>query len=160
MRILILMLLWPILEIAVFMAVGDEIGFFTAALLCLVAALFGGFLIQQQGLSTALTMQQALNRGEMPMATLFSGICLFLAGVLFIIPGFLSDIVAVFLLFPQIRLFLRGRAAHHFTPRNSGTGNPYHPDAGDIIDADFVEIKSEDLPPAPAPRLTRDDDTP
>lgn len=150
MRILILILLWPILEIAVFMAVGDEIGFFNAALLCLTAAILGGVLIQQQGLSTAIALQDAVNRGELPMAALFSGICLFLAGVLFIVPGFLSDIVAVFLLFPRIRLFLRGKAARHFeAPRR----RPYA-DQGDIIDADYVEVKSEDLPPR---QLGRDD---
>ena len=142
MRILILILLWPVLEIAVFMAVGDEIGFFNAFLLCFASAILGGVLVQQQGLKTALAIQDSLNRGVMPMDEIFTAICLFLAGILLILPGFISDGLAVLLLIPQARKLLREKAGRHLdgAPGSAQT---------DVIDAEFIEIKSEEIREAP-----------
>ncbi len=160
MIILIFMLLLPILEIAVFIAVGDEIGFFNAILLCIGAALLGGFLVQQQGLKTAGSIQDSLNRGEMPMQDIFAGICQFMAGILLIVPGFLTDILALILLVPWTRTLLRAAMARYFVGepviiRSGQTYGRAHGQTrnGDIIDAEYVEVSATEIKDEEPPRL-------
>lgn len=149
----VFLLALPFLEIALFIAIGDEIGFFNAVLLCMASVLVGGFLVRQQGLKTARSLQDSLNRGEMPVAEMFAGICMFMAGILFIIPGFLTDMMAVLLLIPPIRAQLGRYLGRYFIgePVIMRGGRPQERNA-DIIDAEFVEVSSEEIRDEP-PRL-------
>lgn len=160
MIILIFMLLLPILEIAVFIAVGDEIGFFNAILLCAGAAFLGCFLVQQQGLKTAGSIQDSLNRGEMPMQDIFAGICQFMAGILLIVPGFLTDILALVLLIPWTRTLLRIAMARYFIGEpviirpGQSRGTPYgQAREADVIDAEYVEVSATEIRDDEPPRL-------
>ena len=72
-------------------------------LLLAASALFGLYLARSHGLAVFFRANQALERGESPHAEILDGIVLFLCGIVFIIPGFLSDILVLPLLVPALR---------------------------------------------------------
>jgi len=134
------------LEIAVFIVVGSHIGVLKTILLCALAAILGGAMVQSQGFSTLTKLQKSLDQGLMPVNEMFDGICLLMAGFLFILPGFVSDVIGFALLIPQVRHYLRD-----FLVRRYGMkGGDYDPDTG-VIEGEFVRIRDdEDLIPPPA----------
>jgi len=109
---MILFLLVPVAEIAVFIQVGSRIGAGMTVLLVVVSAVAGVWLVRRQGLATATRVQAMVARGESPALGMLEGLALLAAGVLLVIPGFLTDIAAFVLLIPPlrrgiIRLYLR-----------------------------------------------------
>ena len=112
MVILILMLLVPIAEIATFVWVGSRIGVGMTLLLVVVGIVVGLWMVRMQGFATAGRVQAMIARGESPAQGMLEGLALLAAGVLFLVPGFLTDIAALLLLIPPlrrwvIRLYLR-----------------------------------------------------
>ena len=108
----ILMLLVPIAEIATFVWVGSRIGVGMTLLLVVVGIVVGLWLVRMQGFATAGRVQAMIARGESPAQGMLEGLTLLAAGVLFLVPGFLTDIAALLLLIPPlrrwvIRLYLR-----------------------------------------------------
>ncbi|MCF5071571.1 membrane protein FxsA, partial [Pseudomonas syringae] len=87
---LLLFLLFPVLELFVFVKVAGSIGFFPALLLVILGSMFGVFVLRVAGLATALRARESLNRGELPAQTMLEGLMLALAGGLLILPGFIS----------------------------------------------------------------------
>ena len=128
---MILFLLVPVAEIAVFVQVGSRIGAGMTVLLVVVSAVVGVWLVRRQGLATATRVQAMVARGESPALGMLEGLALLAAGVLLVIPGFLTDIAAFVLLIPPLRrgiiwLYLRrarleGSVPHH-TPETEKPG--------------------------------------
>ena len=96
----------PLLEIAVFILVGRAIGLFPTLALVILAALAGGLLLRQQGLSTLSRLRNNVNAGAIPGRTMFNAMLIGLAAILLVLPGFLSDVVALALLVPPVRGWL------------------------------------------------------
>ncbi|MEN8720733.1 MAG: FxsA family protein [Oceanococcaceae bacterium] len=95
---LILVLAWFFAEALVIGDVAERIGALWVFLLILVAAAAGLSLIQRSGWRTVMKLQQAMNQGDLPLPAVISGALGILAGLLLIMPGFLSDAVALSLL--------------------------------------------------------------
>lgn len=100
---LLLILLLPILEIVGFIQVGDWIGAGPTIGLLALSAVVGVLLVRHQGLASLSRAQAAAARGEAPIGTVLDGFCAVLAGVLLIIPGFLTDILGIILLIRPLR---------------------------------------------------------
>ncbi|MHB8742159.1 MAG: FxsA family protein [Sulfuricaulis sp.] len=110
--LILLLLLVPIAEIATFIWVGSRIGVGMTLLLVVASAIIGFRLVRRQGFATAVRVQAMITRGESPALGMLEGLALLAAGVLLVIPGFLTDIVGFILLIPPlrrgiIRLYLR-----------------------------------------------------
>lgn len=99
-------LLWPFAEIAAFIWVGGQIGIlFTLALIVLTA--FAGIaIVRWQGLGMVMDTRAMMARGEMPQKQFAEMMMIAIAGLLLIIPGFVSDIVGLTLLVPPVRSWL------------------------------------------------------
>lgn len=164
MPLLLWILLLPILEIVGFVVVGDWIGAGPTILLLLLSAVVGTLLVRRQGLATLAGAQGALGRGEAPGEALFAGFCTVVAGILLIVPGFLTDLVGLTLLVPPVRrglgYWLLSRLAGNGgfqvwtssmrTDGPAGTArDPFRPPPG-IIDGDYRDVTEQD--PA-TPRL-------
>lgn len=110
MRFLLLFLvIIPAFELWLLVKVADEIGaLFTIALL-FGAAIVGINIVRYQGVSTLMNMNQQLRAGQVPARAMAEGMMLGVAGVLFIIPGFGSDVLALLLLIPVLRRWLLNR---------------------------------------------------
>lgn len=100
---LLLILLLPILEIVGFIQVGDWIGAGPTIGLLALSAVVGVLLVRHQGLASLTRAQAAAARGEAPIGTVLDGFCAVLAGILLIIPGFLTDILGLALLIGPLR---------------------------------------------------------
>ncbi len=100
---LLLILLLPILEIVGFIQVGDWLGAGPTIGLLALSAVVGVLLVRHQGLASLTRAQAAAARGEAPIGTVLDGFCAVLAGILLIIPGFLTDLLGLALLIRPLR---------------------------------------------------------
>lgn len=118
------LLFMPVVEIAVFIQIGSRIGVGMTLFLVLVSAVFGVRLVRAQGFAAAARVQTMIAQGESPALGMLEGLALLVAGVLLLIPGFVTDLAAFALLIPSlrrriIRLCLRqvrrkGTVTHHY----------------------------------------------
>lgn len=162
MSLLWLFLLWPVLEIALFIKVGGALGILPTLLLIFGAGAVGVWLVRMQGLMVINDLRGRLGAMNDPSEPMAHGALIALAGFLFMVPGFLSDFVALTLLFPPVRRWLiRQMIRRANVVRTSGftasygfeTPDSYGRDRGrpTVIDAEFYEVDPDEprLPPRP-----------
>ncbi len=146
--ILILLIVTPIIEIAVFIQVGGLIGLWPTLLTIVLTALIGAALLRQQGLATLARAQQEMAAQRVPVRELFHGICLLFGGALLLTPGFVTDAVGFLLLVPGVRETL-GRRLWDYVSTHGGVhfgaagGARTRPD-GNIVEGDFYEVDPDD----------------
>lgn len=134
-----------VVEIFVLAAIIGEIGFFATLGLWFLSALIGGWLMQEQGINTLRRAQASFDRGVLPVDELFESLCLFAAGALFIMPGFVGDLFAFALLAPSFRNLLRSRGGKTFGLRDA----PQRPEEDGIIDGVYERVsdRAEQIAP-------------
>lgn len=119
----------PLIEIMLFITVGQHIGMFYTIALVIVTAILGTFLLQTQGLSTMTRAQKAMAEGRVPMDSVFDGMCLLIAGAFLLTPGFLTDSIGFLLFVPWFRrgigkfIFKRMMASGNVEFHGFGTGS-------------------------------------
>lgn len=138
----------PIAEIATFIVVGGAIGVLPTIALVLLAVFAGVNVIRWQGLQTLGRLQASLDAGGDPTGPLAHGALVFIAGVLLVIPGFLTDVVGLFLLVPAVRSALIRHGAARTTVRVSTFGRrtraPGPP--AETIEADYEVVDEGSRP--------------
>lgn len=107
--ILITLLAFPALEIAILFQLAHAIGAWVVLVLA-IPTLLGIVLLKGARFSFVAELLTAVQRGISPLHTLLSTGRLMLAGALFIFPGVISDLIAVFLLLPNLRSRRRARS--------------------------------------------------
>jgi UPF0716 protein FxsA len=115
--LLLLLLLLPFIELAVFIEVVGWVGLLPALGAIIAFGLVGTWLAQREGVGAWRRAQARLQAGEMPTNEVVNGILLFLAGVLLALPGFLSDILGLALLLPPVRALVRTLLFRRFERR-------------------------------------------
>jgi len=96
-------LLLPLVEIALFIVVGRAIGLMPTLGLVILAAVLGGLLLRQQGLGVVSRLRSNVSTGTIPGRTMFDAMLIGVAALFLVLPGFLSDVVALALLVPGVR---------------------------------------------------------
>ena len=104
--ILLSIVLLPLVEIALFIMVGQAIGLLPTLLLVIGAAIGGALLLRWQGLSVLSRMRTTMGQGQLPARAIADTMLIGVAGVLLFLPGFFTDIVALLLLVPAVRTAL------------------------------------------------------
>ena len=102
----VLLLVIPFLELWLLIKVGSAIGAFPTILLLILSGVLGIYLLRHQGLSTLAKFQRDMQAGQRPAQALLEGTMMLVGGLLFIIPGFFSDILGLILLLPPTRYLL------------------------------------------------------
>lgn len=133
----LLLIAWPIAEIATLVWVGGHLGVINTVGLVLLAAFGGLALFRYVGFGLLRRVQMELSAGRMPAGTLLEGLVVLVAGVLLILPGFLSDVLAFFLLFAPVRRLIITAIASRFTV--STTSSTRHPTTDGVVDLDEDE---------------------
>ena len=137
----LLLVAWPIAEIAALVWVGGYLGVLNTVGLVLLAAFGGLALFRYVGFGLLRRVQAELSGGRMPAGTLLEGFVVLVAGILLILPGFLSDVLAFLLLFAPIRrLIIAAIAARLTVSTVSSAGR--RPADDDVVDLDEGEWKS------------------
>lgn len=107
----------PLVEIALFVKVGGLIGVMPTILLVILAAVSGMAIIRRQGMQAFTRLDADLAAGGDPFGPVADRALVVVAGILLILPGFLSDAVALLLLVPPVRRALLRRGAASVTVR-------------------------------------------
>ena len=102
-------LLLPLAEIACFILVGRRIGLFPTLSLVVFSAVAGIVLMRVQGFGVLMRLRQAGQDGRAPGKEVLDAAMIVVAGILLLIPGFLTDIVGLALFLPPVRSFLWNR---------------------------------------------------
>lgn len=98
-----------VLELTVMIEVGSVIGALPTVGLLILTAVLGSSLVRSEGIKTLFNAQQKMQQGEMPGREVMGGMMLALAGLLLIIPGFVTDFFGILLLQPWLRNKLAGK---------------------------------------------------
>ena len=137
----------PLAEILVLVLVADQIGIAWTVLALVAGAALGVIVIRVLGAASLAELRDAVARREPPTGPLLRGACVLLAGMLLIVPGFLSDILALLLLVPPVRTTLLGALWRRNRQGPRGTGG------ATVIEGEYHEVPPERddarLPPRP-----------
>lgn len=110
-------LIIPIVEIALFLAIGRSIGVGPTILIVLVTAVAGSYLVARQGRQTWERLTSEFTEGTFPAKSLAHGAMILVAGALLLTPGFLTDAVGFVLLFSPVREFIRLKVLARYRDR-------------------------------------------
>lgn len=101
-------LIVPVIEIALFVLIGQAIGFWPTVAGILVIALIGSAIIRHQGVSLLAEIRATMGRGALPARALADAMLVGIAGVLMVVPGYFTDALGLLLLIPALRRWLYG----------------------------------------------------
>ena len=102
--LLLALLMLPLAELAAFIAVAVAIGFFAALGLVIVGSFAGLLILQRAGGNHIARVRVALNEGSFTsLQADGTGTATLLAGILLLIPGFITDAVGLLLLLAPLR---------------------------------------------------------
>jgi UPF0716 protein FxsA len=106
--ILLLLIVVPIVEISVIVAVGQQLGVVPTVLLLVGSAVLGSWLLRREGARAWQAFRAALGAGRPPAAEAVDGVLVLIGGLLMLLPGFVTDVVGLLLVLPPTRRLLRG----------------------------------------------------
>ena len=135
--ILLLIIIVPAIEIYLFIKIGGEIGALTTILLIFFTAILGVYYAKYEGLNTLKSGFSQLSKNETPAYEVISGAVIAFAAVLLIIPGFATDILGFFLIFPITRRIILNKFSKKFSPKKNTKNN--------FIDGEFEDIDDHNV---------------
>lgn len=122
----------PLIELYLLIQVGGEIGAFPTIGLSILTAVIGAALVRHQGFAVLARVHAAAQRGEAPALPMLEGALLLVAGLMLLLPGFLTDALGFLLLVPPVRQRLIRRFVQVMPPRP-----PSRPDAQRVIEGEY-----------------------
>ncbi|MFZ0121519.1 MAG: FxsA family protein [Pseudonocardiaceae bacterium] len=142
MPVLLVLLVATIVELTVLIAVGHAIGVLATIGLLILTSLVGAVLLRSEGARALGAVVEALRARRPPHRELLDGMLITAAGVLIIVPGFVSDLLGLLLLLPPIRSLVRRRILRSASRRTPARYAP-----GDVVEGEIVD---EPAPPRSA----------
>lgn len=150
-------LLLPLFEIIGFVVIGGEIGVAATLLWLMCSTVLGLWLLQGRGAETMAHVKQPQETDSpfFAIREVFDTLCLFLAGILFVFPGFISDFIAIPLLIAPMRHFFWRRLRDNpdgFIRRTFTSQEPHRSRHGGspdttVIDGEFTTVDDTAAPP-------------
>ncbi len=152
----VLLLAFGVLEVFVFAQVAEAIGLANTLGLLIAISLVGVWVVRREGWKVWQRMNQQLAQGRLPQGDAVGGGLVLLAGVLLVIPGFVTDVLGILLLLPPTRALARRMAQRRMQVRVERVQATYR---GRVYDATATEQPrpgtgdgSPPPPPPPPPR--------
>lgn len=102
-----LFLIVPLIELAILIEVGQQIGVGPTILLLIGMSILGAFLAKREGLAVWTRFRATLARGEVPSIEVVDGVLVLFGAALLLTPGFLTDVLGIALLIPASRAGVR-----------------------------------------------------
>ena len=134
--ILISIIAIPIIEILLFIKLGERIGAINTILLIIFTAVVGVYFARIQGIRTIKSGFLNLYQNKLPIYEIFSGASIAIAAIFLIIPGFFTDTIGFLLLIPITRKIL-------FSPILRKSEIQKKKD--EIIEAEIIDEKKDEL---------------
>src|SRR3954453_23169231 len=101
--LLALFIIVPLAELYVILKVGDAIGAVPTIALLAADSVLGSLLLRAQGRAVWRRFNETLAGGRMPHREVLDGVLVIFGAAFLITPGFLTDIIGLFLLLPPTR---------------------------------------------------------
>jgi UPF0716 protein FxsA len=101
--VLLSVLSLPLIEIALFIVIGQAIGLLPTLLGVILSALIGALVLRWQGTATLRELQSRLQRGQIPGRAMADTMLIGLSGLLLLLPGYFTDLLGLLLLVPWTR---------------------------------------------------------
>ena len=133
--IFLAIILIPVIEIYLLIKIGSQIGAITTILLIFSTAIVGVYYAKYEGLNTLKSGFAQLSKNETPAYEVISGAAIAFAALLLIIPGFMTDLIGFFLIFPITRKMVFSFFQKNFKDQNKGKK--------DFIEGDFEDIEDD-----------------
>ncbi|MEE2780542.1 MAG: FxsA family protein [Myxococcota bacterium] len=97
----------PVMELALLVEVGGHLGLFRTLGICFLTGVVGAALARAEGLGVLRRIQEVSARGQLPARELLDGVLIFVAGLVLLTPGFVTDAIGLLLLLPPSRALVR-----------------------------------------------------
>ncbi|MFB9953345.1 FxsA family protein [Rhizobium puerariae] len=147
---------WPLAEIAGFVLVGRAIGLWATLGLVIGTAILGAVLLRTQGMHMLRQVSTEGREGRMPGRALIDGAMIVVAGILLLLPGFLTDIVGLALFIPFVRNLIWSLVGRRIVVVGSSNSTRYRYESGkpspnDRKSGPVVDLDEEDFHRNPNP---------
>jgi len=133
--ILLAIIVIPAIEIYLLIKIGSQIGAIFTIFLIFLTAIIGIYYAKYEGLNTLKSGFAQLSKNETPAYEVISGAAIAFAALLLIIPGFATDTLGFFLIFPISRKFIFNKMSKKFEQKKNKKNN--------FIDGDFEDIEDD-----------------
>jgi|SRR5450755_2634336 UPF0716 protein FxsA len=117
MLFLLLLVLWPIAELFVAVKVADAIGVLLTIVLLIAGWPVGSWLLRSEGRAAWQRLSAAIAAGRPPGRTVIDGALALVGGVLFLVPGFITDVLGACLALKPTRALARRFIERNFRSR-------------------------------------------
>jgi UPF0716 protein FxsA len=97
-KLLILFIVIPIIEIAILVKIGTLLGFWPTILIVIATGILGAILARIQGFLVLRRIRIELQMGRMPAEELIDGLLILIGGILLLTPGLLTDLIGFLML--------------------------------------------------------------
>ena len=134
--ILISIIAIPVIEILLFIKIGENIGAFNTILLIFFTAFVGVYFARVQGIKTLKSGFINIYQNKTPIYEILSGASIAIAAFFLIIPGFFTDTIGLLLLVP----FTRKTLISLFIKKNKNQENN-----DKTIEAEVIDDKKDEL---------------
>ena len=104
----------PVLEIYLLIKIGHYLGAFNTVVVVIVTGLLGASLARHEGIRTMIRVRESMNRGELPAEEMLDAVLIFIAGIVLLTPGFITDLAGIAILIPNARSWLKRRMRTKF----------------------------------------------
>ncbi|STO63893.1 FxsA protein affecting phage T7 exclusion by the F plasmid [Haemophilus parahaemolyticus] len=101
------LILYIYCELSLLVSVSTALGVFPTLFLLIAISVLGVWLVKLRGLYTMLSIRQDLTQGKLPTDAVINSVLFIIAGILLIIPGFISDILAILCVLPFTRKLIK-----------------------------------------------------
>ncbi len=135
--ILISIIAIPVIEILLFIKIGENIGALNTIFLIFFTAIVGVYFARIQGLKTLKSGFINVYQNKLPVFEILSGASIAIAAIFLIIPGFFTDILGFLLLVPFTRSFLISL----LIKKDKNTKKVHD----DTIEAEIIDEKKDEL---------------
>jgi UPF0716 protein FxsA len=107
MRLALLFIGLPLLELYILIKIGSHLGAFTTIALIIFSGVLGLLLARFEGLRTLHQIRRNLSQGIVPAEEMVDSVLIFVGGILFVVPGVITDLAALVLLVPFTRTIFK-----------------------------------------------------
>jgi UPF0716 protein FxsA len=134
--ILISIIAIPIIEIMIFIKIGENIGAINTILLIFFTAVVGVYFARIQGIKTLKNGLINMYQNKLPFYEILSGASIAIAAIFLILPGFFTDSIGFLLLIPLTRKLILYPIMRKSEVKTK---------SDNTIDAEIIEDKKDEL---------------
>lgn len=139
---------YPLAEILALWGIASLVGWGWAILGLVAGVPIGLALMRNAGASASQMMRHAQDDPDKASAIAGSSLGQFIAGVLFLIPGYVSDALGIALLIPPVRMLVGRRLSRSMGQTSWMTRMPGFPASGEVIQGTVIveDLRRQDPP--------------